>query len=730
MLKEFGFLSDGDIIMTTPADLKGSAVGEAAARTKALLDSAKGKVLFIDEAYNLDPARMTGTFGAEVLDVILEKIEANAGSDMAVILAGYQPQMEQLFRNVKNPGLKRRFNLGEAFFFEDFSDDDIRQVLKKQVVQAELFADAATLDYAVRLISQKRMEDGFGNAGEAEQMLGRAKLRHSARLSSGVPVANMKLLIQEDFEGEITSIEKARAAFDGLENTGHVMSVLEKFEAMCSVADEEGRPRHELLSDCHMLFLGPPGTGKTTMGKRFAVMFKQLNLLPSDRFEYTTASNLIDRFVGGTGNNTVEAMRRAKGGVLMIDEAYAMLPRRGNFGADIMQALLDNITTEEFKGKIVIILGGYKEQVEEIFGVNPGFQSRFDKRRIEFPEWDGVIATTAIKHAIARDGKTMDIDAEQAMIGYFNALHDLPNWASARDTMEWIKPALDSARAERQHKVNQDRHALEPPVDKKFKPRQSAAARANIPPPLSYSLDDVKKVFTDAISARGGDLDISGEVVVTASSGKKIRRISSLMMFNEVLGTSKRLNKLLVACFTNPSSCQQCVMYEPLFQQIAKEITQASFIVIDADQAPEAFEHAGVSASAVPTTIIYFKGSKLEEVIGPNPSKVRQVISAHFTKQKKMSENVFPSINDRFADNNQMGPPAANVQTATITKVEVRTKKRGEDSDVDDDSGDEPEDDVWAALEEACGELGYSLKQLRDMLADADHFRKSSLSYF
>lgn len=57
------------------------------------------------------------------------------------------------------------------------------------------------------------------------------------------------------------------------------------------------------------------------MGKRFAKMFKQLNLLPSDRFEYTTAGNLIDRFVGGTGNNTVEAMRRAKGGVLMIDEA-------------------------------------------------------------------------------------------------------------------------------------------------------------------------------------------------------------------------------------------------------------------------------------------------------------------------------------------------------------------------------------------------------------------------
>ena len=108
----------------------------------------------------------------------------------------------------------------------------------------------------------------------------------------------MKLLLQEDFDGEITSLEKAREAFADLENIEHVMSVLQGYEAMCSVADDEGTPRHELLADCHMLFLGPPGSGKTTMGRRFAVMFKQLNLLPSDRFEYTTAGNLIDRSAG------------------------------------------------------------------------------------------------------------------------------------------------------------------------------------------------------------------------------------------------------------------------------------------------------------------------------------------------------------------------------------------------------------------------------------------------
>lgn len=264
MLKEFGFLSDGDFIMTTPSDLKGSAVGEAAERTRALLDSAKGKILFIDEAYNLDPKRHAGGYGAEVIDTILEKIEANAGSDMALIMAGYKPQMDQFFRNANNEGLKRRLNLSEAFFFEDFTDEDIKKVLKMQIVNTGFTCEPSTLDFAVRTISKKRMEEGFGNAGEAEQILTRAKLRLSARVSKMLAgsVVNMKLLIDDDFAGEETSAEKAREAFAGLENMEHVEYIVDKLEAMVATATEEGKKPHEEMANMHMLFLGPPGTGK------------------------------------------------------------------------------------------------------------------------------------------------------------------------------------------------------------------------------------------------------------------------------------------------------------------------------------------------------------------------------------------------------------------------------------------------------------------------------------
>jgi len=247
-------------------------------------------------------------------------------------MAGYKPNMEAFLRNANNQGLKRRLNVAEAFNFEDFSDEDIKKVLKSQVINAGFTCEPSTLDFAVEEISKKRMEEGFGNAGEAEQILTRAKLRRSQRISrNNPPVLDRNLLVREDFAGEETSLQKARDAFAGLDNIEHIEVIIDKLEALVQTAKEEGKKPHEVLADCHMLFLGPPGVGKTTCSKRFAQMFKQLELLPSDRFEYTTAGNLIDRYVGGTSNNTLEIMRKSKGGILFIDEAYAMLPGKGNW---------------------------------------------------------------------------------------------------------------------------------------------------------------------------------------------------------------------------------------------------------------------------------------------------------------------------------------------------------------------------------------------------------------
>jgi SpoVK/Ycf46/Vps4 family AAA+-type ATPase len=365
LLKEFGFLSDGDLIEVKPSDLMGQAVGEASTRTAQLIETAKGKVLFIDEAYGLDPNRRGGgngaasfNYGGSVLDTLVEKLDASAGSDMCVILAGYEHRMRDMFRNSGNEGLKRRFNLDEALKFEDFNDDELKTILLNMVAKEGLRTTSKAGTLAVKLVSQRRRLDDFGNAGEVSQILDRAKIKLSMRRQRHSEVTeksdnnsreNLKEvrrgnikdsdrnkyhvtnhtlapeyfdiyeLIESDFVSEETSAEKAREALSDLENVDHVVKLLEELEDTLTMATNEGKNVAEILDSAHMVFTGPPGTGKTTVAQRFGVMFKNLELLPRADVEIVTAANLISRYIGNTQHNVVEVMRKAKGGILFID---------------------------------------------------------------------------------------------------------------------------------------------------------------------------------------------------------------------------------------------------------------------------------------------------------------------------------------------------------------------------------------------------------------------------
>lgn len=262
--------------------------------------------MFIDEAYGLDPSRRNNGYGGDVLDTLVEKIEGSAGQDLAVIMAGYEPQMRELFKNCGNPGLNRRFNLDEALHFEDFSDEDLKKVLLGLLRKEGLRAELSVVNLAVGLISQRRRLDNFGNAGEVGQMLDRAKIKLAGRkqmaaeakhrrdvaLAGGATTAGVGMgrgrggsshssnsgvsadiptpeececdpyeLIDSDFINVETSAEKARDAFADLENVEHVLNLLQELEDTLHQAKSEGKSAADILDDAHMIFTGPVGDG-------------------------------------------------------------------------------------------------------------------------------------------------------------------------------------------------------------------------------------------------------------------------------------------------------------------------------------------------------------------------------------------------------------------------------------------------------------------------------------
>jgi hypothetical protein len=115
-----------------------------------------------------------------------------------------------------------------------------------------------------------------------------------------------------------------------------------------------------------------------------------------------------------------------------------------------VEALVGHITEKEFKGNLLVIMSGYKDEVDKMFArANPGLRSRFDKVRISFPAWTGEQAFAAAVASIENDGKTIAADAKAELKRSFVEMSKLPSWASARDIFEAILPAMYAKRAAR-----------------------------------------------------------------------------------------------------------------------------------------------------------------------------------------------------------------------------------------------------------------------------------------
>jgi AAA lid domain len=174
-------------------------IGQSEANTKAILATTVGKVLIIDEAHMLysgSGSKGGSGSGADiyktaVIDTIVAEVQNVPGDDQCVLLLGYEPQMEDMFQNV-NPGLTRRFQLSDAFRFEDFSDSELPEILQLKLAHQDLGAAQQALSTAIDVLSRLRDGLNFGNASDVENLISRAKANYQAR-QAALPAAQRSI---------------------------------------------------------------------------------------------------------------------------------------------------------------------------------------------------------------------------------------------------------------------------------------------------------------------------------------------------------------------------------------------------------------------------------------------------------------------------------------------------------------------------------------------------------
>ena len=188
----------------------------------------------------------------------------------------------------------------------------------------------------------------------------------------------------------------------------------------------------------HMSFTGHPGTGKTTVALQMAKILHQLGYVRKGHLVVATRDDLVGQYVGHTAPKTKEAIKRAMGGVLFIDEAYYLYrpENERDYGQEAIEMLLQSM--ENQREDLVVILAGYKERMDTFFQANPGFHSRVGNH-LDFPDYTLDELMKIAGMMVDKQHYELDEKARRAFREYLVLRMRQPHFANARS----VRNALD-----------------------------------------------------------------------------------------------------------------------------------------------------------------------------------------------------------------------------------------------------------------------------------------------
>ncbi|MDH6554030.1 hypothetical protein M2160_008127 [Streptomyces sp. SAI-117] len=230
--------------------------------------------------------------------------------------------------------------------------------------------------------------------------------------------AGAELYEQGEPEPEPETLEDLLAELGelvGLDGVKRDVGGMVKLMQTVRLREQAGLPAPPLSR--HLVFAGNPGTGKTTVARLYGRLLKALGLLSRGHLVEVDRSALVGEYVGHTGPKTTEAFLRARGGVLFIDEAYALVPAgaANDFGAEAIATLVKLM--EDHRDEVVVIAAGYPDDMNRFVGSNPGLSSRFT-RSLTFADYSSSELVSIVEHHAQRHRYELTTAARKALAEY------------------------------------------------------------------------------------------------------------------------------------------------------------------------------------------------------------------------------------------------------------------------------------------------------------------------
>ncbi|HEY3560376.1 MAG TPA: AAA family ATPase [Kribbella sp.] len=431
--RDLGMLSSGHLVEVGRADLVATYIGQTAPKVTEVVERALGGVLFIDEAYALynDSGK---DFGREAIATLIQLMEKHR-DDLIVVMAGYPGEMYRLLDS--NPGVKSRIRT--FVNFPDYTDTELHKIFLDAVEQSGFTLADGVSDLVLAGLHKVPRAPGFGNARTIRTLLERIATLQAVRLA-GLESPSLDQVrtierddvtgLTEESLGGLRRHQDPRAELAAMTGLTEVKATVERLAAEAKadvLRAQAGMPPAERSR--HLMFTGNPGTGKTTVARLVAEIYRDLGLLGVGHLVETTGTEMVGEHYGGTAPKVRKLVERALGGVLFIDEAYS-LADLSDLGRDAIATLIKLM--EEHRDDLVVVLAGYTEPMEKLFTLNPGLRSRVPTS-VDFPDYSGPELEQIFEHLSSKAGYVLADGVLERIGALLQEVRTAPDFGNGRD---------------------------------------------------------------------------------------------------------------------------------------------------------------------------------------------------------------------------------------------------------------------------------------------------------
>jgi SpoVK/Ycf46/Vps4 family AAA+-type ATPase len=433
-----GLLSKGHVHEVGRVDLVGEYIGQTAPKVQKAIEKARGGILFVDEAYALSDRGDDGKdFGKEAIEVFIKEMSDGKG-DIAIVFAGYPKEMNSFIG--RNPGMKSRIQ--SIINFPDYTPDELMEIARYSSDKRDVNLNEDAWEFLSRKIYEayRTRDDHFGNGRfingvieECKQNMALRLMKMGAEEMEKLDQTSLSTVSLEDVEKTFGVSNKANVhipidmplyneALNELHSLVGLDEIKRDVDEMAKLVryyTEIGRDVKKAFS-LHTVFVGNPGTGKTTVARILVKIYKALGVLERGQLIETDRKGLVAGYTGQTAIKTDEMIQMAMGGGLFIDEAYALTEGgSGDFGKEAVDTLLKRM--EDQRGQFMVIVAGYPDEMRKFLESNPGLMSRFD-RTLKFTDYDAVQLFEIAENMFENNDLYMNDEAGNMVRAYIDNL--------------------------------------------------------------------------------------------------------------------------------------------------------------------------------------------------------------------------------------------------------------------------------------------------------------------